>query len=80
MDGALRVYVALVDEGVECWRPVDARHVRDDQYLLTGAVPEDEVWEFQTGETVLCRERTFQDGATGLVAFARVQLSNREDR
>ena len=73
MDSALRVYVALIDEGVECWRPVDARHVRDDQYLLAGVVPEDEVWEFQPGETVFCYQRTFQDGATGLVAVARVQ-------
>jgi hypothetical protein len=68
-----RVFVALLDEGVDCWRPVDAEHVIDDQYVLSGPIPEGEVWEFQPGETVQCREQTFQDGATGLVAVARVQ-------
>ena len=70
---ARQVYVALLDEGVECWRPVDAQHVQEDEYVLSGPVPDDEVSESQPGEAVRCRERTFQDGATGLVAFARVQ-------
>jgi hypothetical protein len=73
MSEAHKVYVALLDEGVECWRPVDAQHMVEDQYLLCGPIPEGEVWEFRPGEMVRCRERTFQDGAIGLVAFARVQ-------
>ena len=68
-----RVYVALVDDGVGAWRPVDAEHVRDDEYVLAGSVPEGEVWEFQPGEMVHCRERTFADGSAALVAFARVE-------
>jgi hypothetical protein len=68
-----RVYVALLDEGVECWRPADAWHLYDDQYVLHGPIPEGEVWEFQPGETVRCLERTFQDGVTAMVAFAKVQ-------
>ena len=63
-----QVYVALLDEGVDCWRQVDAQHVGEDQYVLSGPIPGDEVWEFQPGETVRYRERTFQGGATGLVA------------
>jgi hypothetical protein len=72
MSEPVQVYVFLLDEGVECWRPVEARYVREDQYVLAGPVPEDEVWEFQPGETVRCRAQTFQSGATELVAFARV--------
>lgn len=73
MSKTQQVYVALLDEGVACWRPVNAVHVGEDQYVLAGPIPEGEVWEFRPGETVRCRERTFQGGATGLVAFARVQ-------
>ena len=69
---AQQVYVALLDEAVECWRPVEAQHVEADEYVLSGSVPADELWEFQPGDTVRCREKTFQDGGTGLVAFARV--------
>ena len=73
MTGAPQVYVAIQDEAVECWRPVNAQHVGEDRFVLAGHIPEGEVWEFQPGETVRCRERTFQDGTTGWVAFARVQ-------
>jgi len=73
MSEAHQVFVALLDEGVECWRPVEAQHMVADQYLLSGPIADGEVWEFRPGETVRCRERTFQDGTTGLVAFARVQ-------
>ena len=67
------MYVALLDEDVDCWRPVNAEHIGADQYVLAGPIPQGEVWEFQPGETVRCRERTFEGGAIGLVAFARVQ-------
>lgn len=70
---AQQVYVALLDEAVECWRPVEAQHVEADEYVLSGSMPADELWECQPGDTVRCREKTFQDGGTGLVAFARVQ-------
>ena len=73
MSEAHQVYVALLDEAVECWRPVDAKHMVEDQYLLCGPIPAGDVWEFRPGEIVRCRERTFQDGASGLVAFAPVQ-------
>jgi hypothetical protein len=67
------VYVALLDEGVEVWRPVDAEHVADDEYVLSGPVPEGEAWEFQPGDVVRCRARTFSNGTTGLVASAQAQ-------
>jgi hypothetical protein len=73
MTARIRVYVALLDEGVGVWRPVEATHVRDDEYLLAGPVPEGETWQFQPGEVVRCRDRTFSDGTTGLSAFARVE-------
>jgi hypothetical protein len=38
MSKAHRVYVALLDEGAECWRPVEAQHIVEDQYLLSGPI------------------------------------------
>jgi len=46
MSERTEVYIALLDEGTDVWRPVDAEHVRDDEYMLRGAIPEGEVWEF----------------------------------
>jgi hypothetical protein len=38
------VYIALLDEGVDVWRPVNAEHVGGDLYRLTGEIPDGEVW------------------------------------
>ena len=66
-----QIYVALLNEGVEVWRPVDATHVGSDRYriLSPNETPGDERWEFQQGALVRCRTRTFADGIVGLVAF-----------
>jgi hypothetical protein len=66
-------YVTLLDEAVECWCPMGAEHVVEDQYLLCGSVPEGDPVEFRPGDMVRCCERAFQDGTSGLVAFARVE-------
>ncbi|MCW5625559.1 MAG: hypothetical protein KIT73_12675 [Burkholderiales bacterium] len=65
------VYVALLDEGTECWRPVQAEHLAENTYRLSGRIPDEEVWAFQPGDEVLCREHVFADGKRGLVAYAR---------
>jgi hypothetical protein len=77
MSERTEVYIALLDEGTDVWRPVDAEHVRDDEYMLRGAIPEGEVREFQPGDVVHCRERTFSNGSTALVAFARAAEAKR---
>ena len=71
MEEELSVYVALLEEGIDVWRPVAARHVRDDEYQLGGPVPDGEVWQFQPGEVVRCETRRFPDGTSGLVATDR---------
>jgi hypothetical protein len=60
MSEAQQGCVALLDEGVEYWRPVDAQHVGEDRYALSGPIPEDEVLEVQPGTTVRYREQTFR--------------------
>jgi hypothetical protein len=56
--------VALLDEGVDAWRPVQAEHVSGDLYRLTGEQPDDEAWPFAVGDVVRCEKRTLSgDGA-----------------
>ena len=52
------VYVELLHEGVEVWRPVDAQALGGDRFrLAAGHVPEGEVWTFEPGSTVRCERR-----------------------
>lgn len=50
------IYVRLIDEAVDVWRPVRAEHLRDDVYRV-GEQPYDrtsERWEFEPGDEVVC--------------------------
>jgi len=70
----MQVYVQLLEEGVDVWRPVEA--IEDaGLYRLIGPPhsPDDERWEFEIGELVRCEARTFSDGQTGLVAVESVR-------
>jgi hypothetical protein len=58
MSNKTTVYVALLDENVQAWRPVQAEHVGGDLYRLTGERPDDEVWSFTPGDVVRCQIRT----------------------
>lgn len=40
------IYVALLDEGVDVWRPVAAEHLGSDLYRLIDETPAGEVWEY----------------------------------
>lgn len=61
------IYVALIDEGTDCWRPVAAEQMQGNLYRILGRIPDGERWRFQPGEVVRCEQRSFQDG-DGLVA------------
>ena len=67
------IFVALLDEGTEVWRPVTATQVGPDQYRIESLNPDEEGerWAFQQGETVLCEPRTLS-GGDALVAVTRV--------
>jgi hypothetical protein len=49
------IYVRLVDENVDVWRPVTARSVAPNEYVILagGYDPELERWAFQPGERVV---------------------------
>lgn len=57
MGSIATVYVPLLDEGIDVWRPVKAEHVEADLYQLTESPPDDEVWPFAAGDVVRCELR-----------------------
>lgn len=68
-DQKTTIYVKLINEPVEVWRPVDAIRINENSYQLTleQDVPEDEEWEFSPGETIEVFIREF-DGIPRIVA------------
>jgi hypothetical protein len=57
------IYVALLDEGVEVWRPVQAlRRAGDLFQIVSKNDSETETWEFPSGALVRCVEKQLQDG------------------
>jgi hypothetical protein len=63
------IYVQLLDEAVDAWRPVVALAKADDAYRLPDAAPGDEKWEFAPGARVRCTRRELE-GELVLVATA----------
>ena len=71
-----RIHVELLDEGVRCWRPVEAEKLSEDTYRITEKAPEDEVWEFNAGDVVRCRAEVMagDHGTHGPVLVASERL------
>jgi len=67
------ILIELLDEGAKSWRPVLAEHVSEDIYRIVDRVPEGEVWLFQPGQLVRCRQQEFADG-TNLAAFESMPI------
>ena len=66
------IFVELVGEGTQSWRPIHGIHLREDVYQIISKVPPDERWKFTTGDHVRCRKRTFADGTNGWVAYEKI--------
>jgi hypothetical protein len=69
------VYVRLLDEGTDVWRPVQARQLPDGTFMLNEPEhydPEAEAWEFPPHTRVRCASKRFSDGEQGLVAVAKL--------
>jgi hypothetical protein len=63
------IYVALLDEGIDVWRPVAARRLSSDRYLILEQDydPAIERWQFEPGTVVRCRAEN-RDGRQILIA------------
>lgn len=74
------IYVALLDEGVDVWRPVPAHQADDQTYVILrpdGYDPTEENWEFPPGSIVKVRSRRVSDG-TILAASELVSTPQRQ--
>jgi hypothetical protein len=63
-----KIFMPLLDEGTDVWRPVEASHLGGELYRVEGPVPEDEIWAFPPGVVVVCVIRTFSGGERALAA------------
>jgi hypothetical protein len=73
----VEIYVRLLNEGVDVWRPVEAEPLPDGTFRLASSPPPpDEVWEFPPGATVRC-ERKSLGGGEARVAIALGATSER---
>lgn len=70
------IYIALVDEGTDVWRPVSADLVDENVYRIVGSPPDGtETWQFMPGDTVRCKHQAFAGGERRLVAYEKVPVT-----
>ncbi len=67
------IYVKLLVEGTECWRPVNAEKINDHYKIISKNKSDgDEIWEFNCGDTVKVKKHIFSGGIKGLIATERI--------
>ena len=64
MSGITQIYVGLLDEGVDVWRPVQAEHLYGNTYRILDQPydRETESWQFEPGDRVICDSLASSDG------------------
>ncbi|MGB8490346.1 MAG: hypothetical protein WCE64_04760 [Bacteroidales bacterium] len=65
------IYIKLLEEGTDVYRPVKALKVEEGKFKILDTQPEDELWEFEAGELVLCDYKKLE-GEMLLVAMKKV--------
>jgi len=74
-----RIYIPLLNEGVDVWRPVDAQKIGPDIYFIptdNDPAAQAETWAFPPGSTVVCQPRKTADGT--ILAAVRLAGSGRK--
>jgi hypothetical protein len=65
MSDAAQIFVRLLREAVDVWRPVRAEHLHKNIYRIIPSQPYDreiETWEFEPGDTVVGEMIDSRDG------------------
>jgi hypothetical protein len=64
MNGTEEIFVSLLDEGVDVWRPVRAVHLHGNVYRIADQSYDNEVetWQFVPGDEVFCEMIDSNDG------------------
>lgn len=74
------IFVRMLDEGTDVWRPVRARRLSEATYRLDeGTIPDDETWSFQPGDVVVAEHR-LDNGAPSKELFAVARASDFDKR
>jgi len=66
------IYIKLLDEGTDVYRPVKALKVEKGKFKILDTQPKDELWEFKPGELVVCMHKKLE-GENLLVAIKKVK-------
>jgi hypothetical protein len=74
----MQIHVALLDEGVDVWKPVEAEHISGEIYLIIDQYYDREIesWQFEPGDKVSCRIIESSEGPI-LVAAQKAQVDPR---
>jgi hypothetical protein len=77
------IYVPLLEEGADVWRPTQGERLPDGSYLVLSTPdydPGDEVWAFKPGSRVVCewRELSIGDGRERALTVVGVAKSQRQ--
>jgi len=76
MAGATEIFVELMEEGVEVYRPVQATSLGGGLYRIESLQSDQsEVWRFATGSVVRCRPTRFDGGEVGLLAIESAAIN-----
>ena len=64
MSNVVTIYMYLPDEAVDTWRPVQAEHLHDNVYRILNQPydRDDEIWQFEPGDEVVCEMVESSDG------------------
>jgi hypothetical protein len=56
------IYMPLLNEGTDVWRPVEATQLSAGTYRVEGEMPDDEEWMFAPGTAVRCEPKLLSGG------------------
>jgi len=64
------IFVLLLDEGTDVWRPVQARPLGENLFRIIGVEADvsDETWQFAPGTIARCEPKRFSDDKIGMTA------------
>ena len=69
------IHVYLLDEGTGVWRPVQGEPLGQGAFRIMSENPdpEDEKWQFATGEVVRCETKELMHGTAKVACLAAVE-------
>lgn len=72
-DRVVTVWMPLLNEGVDVWRPVEAEAMPSGWYRIKSVneQPLNEKWAFGTGDVVVCQDRQLSEGQRLIVVGRR---------